>query len=226
MTGVTTMQAENNLNSIAHGISRRGLMLVLSSPSGAGKSSISRRLLESEDNLHLSVSATSRKRRPGEVEGVDYQFVNNEDFRLMINNDEFLEYAKVFDHYYGTPRAQVEGNLASGRDVLFDIDWQGTQQLKASAREDLVSVFILPPSVAELERRLMKRGQDTAEVVARRMAEASSEMSHYAEYDYIIINEDLDASVERVASILMAERLRRDRQTGLTGFVKSLREGR
>ncbi|HCD50022.1 MAG TPA: guanylate kinase [Alphaproteobacteria bacterium] len=220
------MQAENNLNSIAHGISRRGLMLVLSSPSGAGKSSISRRLLESEDNLHLSVSATSRKRRPGEVEGVDYQFVNNEDFRLMINNDEFLEYAKVFDHYYGTPRAQVEGNLASGRDVLFDIDWQGTQQLKASAREDLVSVFILPPSVAELERRLMKRGQDTAEVVARRMAEASSEMSHYAEYDYIIINEDLDASVERVASILMAERLRRDRQTGLTGFVKSLREGR
>ncbi len=220
------MQAENNLNSIAHGISRRGLMLVLSSPSGAGKSSISRRLLESEDNLHLSVSATSRKRRPGEVEGVDYQFVNNEDFRLMINNDEFLEYAKVFDHYYGTPRAQVEGNLASGRDVLFDIDWQGTQQLKASAREDLVSVFILPPSVAELERRLMKRGQDTAEVVARRMAEASSEMSHYAEYDYIIINEDLDASVERVASILMAERLKRDRQTGLTGFVKSLREGR
>ena len=220
------MQAENNLNSIAHGISRRGLMLVLSSPSGAGKSSISRRLLESEDNLHLSVSATSRKRRPGEVEGVDYQFVNNEDFRLMINNDEFLEYAKVFDHYYGTPRAQVEGNLASGRDVLFDIDWQGTQQLKASAREDLVSVFILPPSVAELERRLMKRGQDTAEVVARRMAEASSEMSHYAEYDYIIINEDLDASVERVASILMAERLRRDRQIGLTGFVKSLREGR
>jgi guanylate kinase len=220
------MQAENNLNSIAHGISRRGLMLVLSSPSGAGKSSISRRLLASEDNLHLSVSATSRKRRPGEVEGVDYQFVNNEEFRLMINNDEFLEYAKVFDHYYGTPRAQVEGNLASGRDVLFDIDWQGTQQLKASAREDLVSVFILPPSVAELERRLMKRGQDTAEVVARRMAEASSEMSHYAEYDYIIINEDLDASVERVASILMAERLRRDRQTGLTGFVKSLREGR
>lgn len=220
------MQAENNLNSIAHGISRRGLMLVLSSPSGAGKSSISRRLLASEDNLHLSVSATSRKRRPGEVESVDYQFVNNEDFRLMINNDEFLEYAKVFDHYYGTPRAQVEGNLASGRDVLFDIDWQGTQQLKASAREDLVSVFILPPSVAELERRLMKRGQDTAEVVARRMAEASSEMSHYAEYDYIIINEDLDASVERVASILMAERLRRDRQTGLTGFVKSLREGR
>ena len=220
------MQAENNLNSIAHGISRRGLMLVLSSPSGAGKSSISRRLLASEDNLHLSVSATSRKRRPGEVEGVDYQFVNNEEFRLMINNDEFLEYAKVFDHYYGTPRAQVEGNLASGRDVLFDIDWQGTQQLKASAREYLVSVFILPPSVAELERRLMKRGQDTAEVVARRMAEASSEMSHYAEYDYIIINEDLDASVERVASILMAERLRRDRQTGLTGFVKSLREGR
>ncbi|MGC6485288.1 MAG: guanylate kinase [Candidatus Puniceispirillales bacterium] len=207
------------------GISRRGLMLVLSSPSGAGKSSISRRLLELDDNLHLSVSATSRKRRPGEVEGVDYRFVSTEEFRLMINKQEFLEYAKVFDHYYGTPRAAVEEKMADGHDVLFDIDWQGTQQLKARARDDLVSVFILPPSIPELEKRLMKRGQDSTEVVARRMAKAADEMSHYPEYDYIIINDDLEKSVAAIRSILTAERLRRDRQTGLTGFVKSLRDG-
>lgn len=200
-------------------------MLVLSSPSGAGKSSISRRLLELDDNLHLSVSATSRKRRPGEVEGVDYRFVSTEEFRLMINKQEFLEYAKVFDHYYGTPRAAVEDKMADGHDVLFDIDWQGTQQLKARARDDLVSVFILPPSIPELEKRLMKRGQDSTEVVARRMAKAADEMSHYPEYDYIIINEDLEKSVAAIRSILTAERLRRDRQTGLTGFVKSLRDG-
>jgi len=211
--------------SLVHGISRRGLMLVLSSPSGAGKSSISRRLLEEDDNLHLSISATSRKRRPGEVEGVDYSFVSTEEFQLMINQNRFLEYAKVFDNYYGTPRAQVEDKMNQGKDVLFDIDWQGTQQLKARARDDLVSVFILPPSIAELENRLNKRGQDTPEVVARRMSKAADEMSHYPEYDYIIVNVDLDASVRQVKSILMAERLRRDRQTGLTGFVKSLRDG-
>jgi guanylate kinase len=206
-------------------INRRGLMLVLSSPSGAGKSSISRQLLEADDNLHLSVSATSRKRRPGEVEGVDYSFVSNEDFQLMINRDDFFEYAKVFDHYYGTPKAPVDAQLSRGRDVLFDIDWQGTQQLKAKARDDLVSVFILPPSIAELERRLNKRGQDSSETVARRMSEAASEMSHYPEYDYIIVNYDLGESVKMVQSILAAERLRRDRQTGLTEFVKSLRDG-
>jgi len=143
----------------------------------------------------------------------------------MINRDDFFEYAKVFDHYYGTPKAPVDAQLSRGRDVLFDIDWQGTQQLKAKARDDLVSVFILPPSIAELERRLNKRGQDSPETVARRMSEAASEMSHYPEYDYIIVNYDLGESVKMVQSILAAERLRRDRQTGLTEFVKSLRDG-
>lgn len=206
-------------------IRRRGLMLVLSSPSGAGKSSISRQLLDADDNLFLSVSATSRKRRPGEVEGVDYSFVCTEDFQLMINGQDFMEYAKVFDHYYGTPKAPVEKKLAEGRDVLFDIDWQGTQQIKAQARDDLVSVFILPPSIAELERRLNKRGQDSPATVANRMSKAADEMSHYPEYDYIIVNHDLDQSVARVKAILEAERLKRDRQIGLTDFVKNLRDG-
>ena len=208
------------------GISRRGLMLVLSSPSGAGKSSISRLLLEREGHLHLSVSWTSRKRRPGEVEGRDYRFCSNEQFRLMINQGGFLEYARVFEHYYGTPRAAVEAHIRAGDDVLFDIDWQGTQQLAAAARADLVSVFILPPSIPELERRLHRRAQDSPAVVASRMAKAADEMSHYPEYDYIIVNHDLEQSVSQVQSILMAERLRRDRQTGLTDFVKSLRESR
>ena len=206
-------------------ISRRGLMLVLSSPSGAGKSSISRHLLEQDSNLYLSVSATSRKRRPGEVEGRDYSFVSTEEFQLMINRGDFYEYAKVFDNYYGTPKAPVEAKMQEGKDVLFDIDWQGTQQMKAQARDDLVSVFILPPSIAELEKRLNKRGQDTAEVVAKRMSKAADEMSHYPEYDYIIVNENLEASVRQVQAILAAERLKRDRLTGLTGFMKSLRDG-
>ena len=206
-------------------ISRRGLMLVLSSPSGAGKSSISRHLLEQDSNLYLSVSATSRKRRPGEVEGRDYSFVSTEEFQLMINRGDFYEYAKVFDYYYGTPKAPVEAKMQEGKDVLFDIDWQGTQQMKAQARDDLVSVFILPPSIAELEKRLNKRGQDTAEVVAKRMSKAADEMSHYPEYDYIIVNENLEASVRQVQAILAAERLKRDRLTGLTGFMKSLRDG-
>ena len=206
-------------------ISRRGLMLVLSSPSGAGKSSISRHLLEQDSNLYLSVSATSRKRRPGEVEGRDYSFVSTEEFQLMINRGDFYEYAKVFDNYYGTPKAPVEAKMQEGKDVLFDIDWQGTQQMKAQARYDLVSVFILPPSIAELEKRLNKRGQDTAEVVAKRMSKAADEMSHYPEYDYIIVNENLEASVGQVQAILAAERLKRDRLTGLTGFMKSLRDG-
>ena len=206
-------------------ISRRGVMLVLSSPSGAGKSSISRHLLEQDSNLYLSVSATSRKRRPGEVEGRDYSYVSTEEFQLMINRGDFYEYAKVFDHYYGTPKAPVEAKMQEGKDVLFDIDWQGTQQMKAQARDDLVSVFILPPSIAELEKRLNKRGQDTAEVVAKRMSKAADEMSHYPEYDYIIVNENLEASVRQVQAILAAERLKRDRLTGLTGFMKSLRDG-
>ncbi|MEQ8335210.1 guanylate kinase [Nisaea sp.] len=205
---------------------RRGLMLVLSSPSGAGKTSISRRLLECEDELTMSVSATTRPRRPGEVDGVDYHFIDQTEFQLMINRGEFLEYAKVFDNYYGTPRGPVDTVLAEGRDVLFDIDWQGTQQVADAARDDLVSVFVLPPSTHELERRLMSRAQDSAEVVAQRMSKAADEISHYREYDYIIINRDLDRSVAKVRAILTAERLKRDRRLGLTDFVKLLREGR
>ena len=209
----------------SHGITRRGLMVVLSSPSGGGKSTISRRLLDQDDNLHLSISATTRKRRPGETEGIHYRFVGTEDFQLMVNKGEFLEHAKVFDHYYGTPRKEVEEQIAQGRDVLFDIDWQGTQQLAANSRENLVSVFILPPNTAELEKRLKMRAEDSDTVVAQRMAEASSEVSHYAEYDYIIINRDIEESVAQVTAILTAERLKRERMTGLTDFVKNLRDG-
>jgi guanylate kinase len=207
-------------------ISRRGLMLVLSSPSGAGKTTISRALLKRDRNLTMSVSVTTRTKRPGEVEGQDYFFIDPTEFNLMVNRGELLEYAKVFGHYYGTPRVPVEKALGDGRDVLFDIDWQGTQQLKASARADLVSVFILPPSTAELEKRLKTRAQDSAKVVAERMSKAADEMSHWAEYDYIIVNRDVTESVARVEAILAAERLRRDRQIGLADFVKGLREGR
>ncbi len=206
-------------------VRRRGLMLVLSSPSGAGKTTISRRLLDLEPQLALSISATTRQKRPGETAGVDYHFVDPTEFNLMINRGEFLEYAKVFDNYYGTPKAQVAREIAQGRDILFDIDWQGTQQLAHNAREDLVSIFILPPSTRELERRLHTRAQDSAEVVAKRMAKAADEMSHWAEYDYIVVNHDVDSSVESVRAILRAERLRRQRQVGLTDFVKGLREG-
>jgi guanylate kinase len=206
-------------------IHRRGVMLVLSSPSGAGKTTISRRLLELEPQLALSVSATTRQKRPGEVAGVDYHFVDLTEFNIMKNRGEFLESAKVFDNYYATPKAQVEKELAAGRDILFDIDWQGTQQLAHNARADLVSVFILPPSTRELERRLHTRAQDSADVVAKRMAKAADEMSHFPEYDYIIVNHDIGSSVDSVRAILRAERLRRDRQVGLTEFVKGLREG-
>lgn len=206
-------------------IHRRGLMLVLSSPSGAGKSSISRRLLESDNNLSLSISATSRKRRPGEVEGKDYNFVTPEDFQIMIHENRFLEYAKVFDHYYGTPAEQVMETLGQGSDILFDIDWQGTQSLKATARDDLVSVFILPPSYRELEIRLKKRNQDTDQEVAKRMSKAADELSHFPEYDYIVINHDLEESVKQIHAILMAERRRRYRLNGLTDFVRNLQAG-
>jgi len=205
--------------------SRRGLMLVLSSPSGAGKTSISRRLLAEDNGLELSVSATTRKRRPGEVEGKDYHFVSNDDFHLMINNRNMLEHAKVFDNYYGTPSAPVMAALAGGRDVLFDIDWQGTQQLADANNDDLVSVFILPPSTRDLEKRLLSRAQDSADVVAARMSKASDEISHYREYDYILVNDDLDQTIAEVKAIIQAERLRRDRQVGLTDFVKRLRAG-
>jgi guanylate kinase len=206
-------------------VHRRGLMFVLSSPSGAGKSTISREILARDKNITMSVSATTRAKRPGEVAGRDYHFVDKTEFNLMVNRQEFLEYAKVFDNYYGTPARPVLDALAEGRDVLFDIDWQGTQQIAEQARDDLVSVFILPPSTAELERRLKKRAQDPPEVVARRMSKASDEMSHYAEYDYIIVNRDIEESVDKAMSILKAERLRRERMIGLGEFVKGLRAG-
>lgn len=206
-------------------ITRRGLMLVLSSPSGAGKTSIARSLLTRDKEINMSVSATTRPRRPGEAEGKDYYFVDEEKFKTDINKGLFLEYARVFDHYYGTPLGLVQKLLSSGCDVLFDIDWQGTQQIKAKARDDLVSIFVLPPSTAELEKRLITRAQDSAEVVAGRMARAADEMSHYPEYDYIIVNHDLDQSIDAVHTILKAERLRRSRQASLTEFMKQLREG-
>ena len=206
-------------------ITRRGLMLVLSSPSGAGKTSIARSLLTRDKEINMSISATTRPRRPGEAEGKDYYFVDEEKFKIDINKGLFLEYARVFDHYYGTPLGLVQKLLSSGCDVLFDIDWQGTQQIKAKARDDLVSIFVLPPSTAELEKRLITRAQDSAEVVAGRMARAADEMSHYPEYDYIIVNHDLDQSIDAVHTILKAERLRRSRQASLTEFMKQLREG-
>jgi len=203
-------------------IRRRGLMVVLSSPSGAGKTTISRELLAREDNLALSVSVTTRPPRPGEVDGIDYRFVGEDDFRAMVEAGEFLEHATVFDHRYGTPRGPVEEALAAGRDILFDVDWQGTQQLAQNARDDVVSVFILPPSTDELERRLRGRAQDSDDVVRRRMSKAAAEMSHWAEYDYIIVNREVDDSVATVRAILTAERRRRERQVGLHAFVATL----
>jgi len=207
-------------------IQRRGLMLVLSSPSGAGKTTLSRQLLTNDSQIQLSVSCTTRARRPSEKDGVDYRFIDAATFRGMIDRGDFLEHARVFDHYYGTPRAPVVTALESGRDVLFDIDWQGTQQLKEQGRDDLVTVFILPPSTRDLERRLITRAQDSAEDVAKRMSKAADEMSHWPEYDYAIINRDIATSLTELKSILTAERLKRERQLGLSAFVKALREGR
>ncbi len=206
------------------GVERRGLMLVLSSPSGAGKTTISRELL-GDDNLTLSVSVTTRPPRPGERDGVDYRFIDRAQFDAMAKAGDLLEHAEVFGNGYGTPRAEVEAALAAGRDVLFDIDWQGTQQLKAAKRDDVVSVFILPPSTEELERRLHSRAQDSDETVRARMAKASDEMSHWAEYDYIVINWEIGRSVTEARSILEAERLKRERQVGLHSFVERLRAG-
>jgi guanylate kinase len=206
-------------------IPRRGLLLVMSSPSGAGKSTLSRRLLASDRNVIMSVSVTTRPPRPGEVNGRDYHFISKEDFAKLRDTGQLLEHAEVFGNWYGTLRAPVEEALAKGRDVLFDIDWQGTQQLRHAARTDLVAAFILPPSTRELEKRLKTRAQDSAQVVAERMAKAADEMSHWPEYDYVVVNSDLDASVAAIVSILAAERLRRDRQIGLNDFVKALREG-
>jgi len=210
----------------APAIRRRGLMLVLSSPSGAGKTTLSRQLLGNDSQIQLSISCTTRDKRPGEKDGVDYRFIDTATFRGMIDRGEFLEHARVFDHYYGTPAPPVEAALSPGRDMLFDIDWQGTQQLEEKGRDDLVTVFILPPSTRDLERRLISRAQDSPDVVARRMAKAADEMSHWAEYDYTIINRDIATSLYQLKSILTAERLKRERQVGLSDFVKALREGR
>ncbi len=207
-------------------ISRRGLMLVLSSPSGAGKTAISRAILDGDAAVTLSVSATTRPQRPGEVDGVDYVFVDDAGFAQMVADGAFLEHATVFGHSYGTPREPVEAALATGRDVLFDVDWQGAQQLAQAARDDLASIFILPPSTVELARRLEARAQDPPDVVAARMAQAAGEMSHWAEYDYVIVNDDLDESAASVRAILHAERLRRRRRVGLVDFVKALSAGR
>ena len=202
---------------------RRGLMFVLSSPSGAGKTTISRKLLEDDDNLQLSISATTRPKRPAERDGVDYHFVDHATFERMAQSGALLEHAVVFGNRYGTPRAPVEKALASGRDVLFDIDWQGTQQVYSKMPDDVVRVFVLPPSVAELERRLRSRKQDSEEVVAERMAKAADEMSHYDAYDYIIVNEQVERAVVQAKAILTAERQRLKRLVGLNAFVKQLR---
>lgn len=203
-------------------IQRRGLMLVLSSPSGAGKTTLSRQLLSNDSQIQLSVSCTTRARRPSEKDGVDYKFIDTASFRGMIERGEFLEHARVFDHYYGTPKAPVDAALGSGRDVLFDIDWQGTQQLRERARDDLVSVFLLPPSSGELSRRLHTRALDDKKVIRARMAKSGDEMSHWPEYDYVVVNRDLDRAFGDVRAILHAERLKRERQTGLSAFVRGL----
>ena len=207
-------------------IFRRGLMLILSSPSGAGKSAISKALLKNVKDLTMSVSVTTRPMRPGEIEGRDYYFIDKETFDSKVQDGDFLEHATVFENSYGTSRLPVEELLSVGHDVLFDVDWQGTQQLAENAHNDLVSVFILPPSIEELERRLNTRAQDSGEVVAKRMAEATSEMSHWREYDYIIVNEDFDISVACVEAIITAERLKRDRQAGLGNFVRGMGSSR
>jgi len=203
---------------------RRGLMFVLSSPSGAGKSTLSRMLIEKTPGLRMSVSVTTRAMRPGEAEGEHYYFIDKARFDQMVRADELLEHAPVFDNHYGTPRAAVEKALSAGEDVLFDIDWQGTQQLREKARDDVVSVFILPPSAQDLEKRLHTRAQDSDAVIRGRMDRAAHELSHWAEYDYVVLNNDLDQAFSEVETILRAERLKRERQTGLSAFVRGLQD--
>ena len=209
-------------------LKRRGLMYVLSSPSGAGKTTITRELLKNNHDVTISVSATTRHRRGGEVDGKDYFFVSTDDFRTMVENGEMLEHAKVFDNYYGTPRGPVEQALQNGKDVIFDIDWQGTQKLAEIARDDLVTVFILPPSRGELEKRLRSRAESTLESeeqIKGRMSKASDEMSHYLEYDYVIINNDVEVAIKKAQLILEGERLKRRRILGLSDFVRGLKDG-
>ena len=211
-------RGQNKRNSVA----RRGLMFVLSSPSGAGKTTLARLLLKADRNVELSVSVTTRPKRRGEIGGRDYHFIDLSRFEAMVKTGKLLEWAEVFNHRYGTPRRLVEQALRAGRDVLFDIDWQGTQQLREKARDDLVSVFILPPTAKELERRLKRRAQDSRDIIGARMAKAAGEMSHWPEYDYVVVNSDIDKAFTEVRAILAAERLKRERQIGLSGFVRDL----
>ncbi len=209
-------------------IQRRGLMYIMSSPSGAGKTTITRSLLKHNDDLIISISATTRTRRAGEVHGQDYYFLSPNEFRNMIDNNEMLEHAKVFDNYYGTPSAPVNQALSEGKDVIFDIDWQGTQQLYEIAREDLVTVFILPPTRDALEKRLRNRSRDTLESdsdIRGRMSKSASEMSHYTEYDYVIINDNIEDSTKKAQLILESERIKRRRMVGLSNFVRGLKAG-
>jgi guanylate kinase len=203
-------------------VARRGVMLVLSSPSGAGKTTLSRRLLDDDGDVSLSVSVTTRPPRRGEIDGRDYHFIDKARFHDMVRRGELLEWAKVFDYHYGTPKRLVHEVLAQGRDVLFDIDWQGTQQLREKAAGDLVSIFVLPPSIPDLEQRLRTRAQDSDDVIHARMAKAADEMSHWAEYDYVVINKDIEDAFAEVQAILKAERLKRERQAGLSAFVRDL----
>lgn len=207
-------------------LQRRGLMFILSSPSGAGKTTIARRLLAEDREIRLSVSATTRPIRPGEVDGKDYHFVDQAEFDRMVEADEFYEWAEVFGHCYGTPKAHIRAGLKDGEDFLFDIDWQGTQQLYQKDQQDVVRVFILPPSLDELQRRLIARAQDSADVIASRMARAQAEISHWDGYDYVVVNDDIDLCFAKVSQILAAERMKRARQTGLIGFVRELMQGR
>jgi guanylate kinase len=203
-------------------IPRRGILLVMSSPSGAGKTTLARALVATDPNISMSVSVTTRPRRAGEIDGKDYFFISKERFAAMRDSGELLEWAEVFGNLYGTPRRPVELVLGKGRDVLFDIDWQGTQQLAQAMEDDLVTIFILAPSAEDLRHRLIKRAQDSAAIVAKRMAEASKEISHWPEYDYVIVNDEVAVTGAKIAAILAAERLRRKRQTGLTEFVRRL----
>lgn len=203
-------------------LARRGLLFILSSPSGAGKTTLSRMLLAADPDIRLSVSATTRPPRPGEEDGVHYYFVSDAEFDRMVEDDEFYEWAPVFGHRYGTPKGHIREGLKAGQDYLFDIDWQGTQQLYQKDQQDVVSVFILPPSLAELRRRLTARAQDSGDVIDARMERARAEISHWAEYDYVVINDDVNECFERVCEVLDAERMRRTRQTGLIPFVREL----
>jgi len=205
-------------------IERRGLLMVLSSPSGAGKTTLARRLIEADPEIAMSVSVTTRPPRPGETDGRDYHFIDDKRFKRMREGDELLEWARVFDNLYGTPRAPVEAAIKSGRDILFDIDWQGAQQLSEKMKHDVVRVFILPPSVTALERRLQTRAQDSAEIVRRRMEAASAEISHWPEYDYVIVNANIDGSLAGLKAILTAERLKRERLDGLSAFVREMQK--